>query len=83
MRMLKEAAQQQQLAGTLQLCRQLAVSYAGLILTLDMFPQVGGVWWVCLMGADGCLPRNVCFVGEFEASQGRSQGVCAVAGRAC
>ncbi|PSC67765.1 putative ubiquitin conjugation factor E4 [Micractinium conductrix] len=37
--MLKEAAQQAALADSLQLCRQLAVSYAGLVLTLDMFPQ--------------------------------------------
>ena len=66
MGMLKEAQQQQQLAGTLQLCRQLAVSYAGLILTLDMFPQVGG-WvgvggrvggWVCPVGM--CLWEGVC-----------------------
>lgn len=38
--MLKEPAQQAALGEALALCRQLAVSYAGLTLTLDMFPQV-------------------------------------------
>ncbi|PRW05883.1 putative ubiquitin conjugation factor E4 [Chlorella sorokiniana] len=37
--MLKEPAQQAALGEALALCRQLAVSYAGLTLTLDMFPQ--------------------------------------------
>lgn len=39
--MLKDPEQQAALTGTLQLCRQLAVSYSGLILSLDMFPQAG------------------------------------------
>ncbi|KAL4426229.1 hypothetical protein ABPG77_009844 [Micractinium sp. CCAP 211/92] len=37
--LLKDASQQAALTETLQLCRQLAVSYSGLILSLDMFPQ--------------------------------------------
>ena len=39
MGMLKDVDQQKALAGTLTLCRRLAVSYTGLLLTLDMFPQ--------------------------------------------
>lgn len=38
--LLKQEGQRAALTETLQLCRQLAVSYAGLTLTLDMFPQV-------------------------------------------
>ncbi len=38
--LLKEAAQQAALGEALALCRQLAVSYVGLMLTLEMFPQV-------------------------------------------
>lgn len=37
--LLKQEGQRAALTETLQLCRQLAVSYAGLTLTLDMFPQ--------------------------------------------
>lgn len=40
MGMLKDQQQAAALGASLALCRQLAVSYTGLTLTLDMFPQV-------------------------------------------
>ena len=45
---------------TVQLCRQLAVSYAGLNISLAMFPQVCG-WWVCgAGGVGGCRGCRGC-----------------------
>lgn len=41
MGLLKDAGQGAALGDALRLCAQLAVSYSGLTLTLDMFPQVG------------------------------------------
>jgi hypothetical protein len=38
--MLRDEGQRGALAATLALCRQLAVSYAGLTLLMGMFPQV-------------------------------------------
>ncbi len=38
--MLRDEGQREALGATLALCRQLAVSYAGLTLLMGMFPQV-------------------------------------------
>lgn len=41
MGMLKDGGQQAALGAALAAARELCVGYAGLILTIEMFPQVG------------------------------------------
>ena len=78
-RMLKDPAQQAALAQTLGLCRQLAVSYAGLTLLMDMFPQVG--WWCGRQRVGRCQPA--CPAGGRWCGQRRverCQPACLLAG---
>ena len=63
--MLKDPSQQAALVEALALAKQLAVGYAGLILTLDMFPQppeaqVGAAGWGSRVGQVGMAPDGGC-----------------------
>lgn len=72
---LKDEPLQEAVVGALVYGKQLVVSYTGLMLTMDMFPQVGGPsMHPSCDGLEGCGNVTPLRRGSFQEAAGRIEG---------